>query len=160
MVKVQPPASRGGLFTKDDFDIDLAADTVTCPAGTTVPIGRADDGSGTARFGRRCTGCPLRASCTTAAAGRTISIHRHEALLAAQRARQSDPHWADDYRGTRPKVERKLAHKIRRGGRRARRRGLARVDADWNLLGGAINLARLATLGARNVAGAWQIAPA
>lgn len=37
MVKVQPPAARGGMFTKDDFDVDLDAETVTCPAGRTGP---------------------------------------------------------------------------------------------------------------------------
>lgn len=50
MVKVQPPARRGGRFSKDDFDVDLDAGTVTCPSGQSVPIVRSDDGSGTARF--------------------------------------------------------------------------------------------------------------
>lgn len=160
MVKVQPPARRNGMFSKDDFDVDLQAGTVSCPAGQTAPIVRSDDGSGTARFGNRCQSCPLRGSCTTAAKGRSISVHRHEALLAAARVEQQDPAWGDDYRATRPKVERKLAHKLRRSGRRARRRGQARVDADWNLLGGAINLARLTALGVRTINGTWQIAPA
>lgn len=160
MVKVQPPARRDGMFSKDDFDIDLEAGTVTCPSGQTASIVRSVDGLGTARFGGRCQSCPLSGSCTTAVKGRSISVHRHEALLAAARAEQQDPAWGDDYRATRPKVERKLAHKLRRSGRRARRRGQARVDADWNLLGGAINLARLTALGARTINGTWQIAPA
>jgi hypothetical protein len=160
MVKVQPPARRNGRFSKDDFDIDLDADTVRCPAGQTAAIVRSVDGSGTARFGGRCQSCPLRDQCTTAVKGRSISVHRHEALLATARAEQQDPAWGDNYRATRPKVERKLAHKLRRSGRRARRRGQARVDADWNLLGGAINLARLTALGARTINGTWQIAPA
>lgn len=160
MVKVQPPARRSGMFSKDDFDVDLDADTVRCPAGQTTQIVRSDDGSGTARFAGRCRSCPLRGSCTTAAKGRSISVHRHEALLAKARVEQQNPDWSDNYRATRPKVERKLAHKLRRSGRRARRRGQDRIDADWNLLGGAINLARLTALGARNVNGTWQIAPA
>ena len=159
MVKVQPPAPRGGRFTKDDFTIDLAADTVTCPAGQTVTIRRRDDRSGVARFAPWCAGCPLRTRCTDAAAGRSVSIHRHEALLAEARRRQQDPAWQADYRATRPKVERKLAHAMRRG-RTARRRGRAKVDADFNLLGSGLNLARLATLGVRHLAGRWQTAPA
>jgi hypothetical protein len=158
-VKTQPPAGRGGKFSKGEFDIDLVADTVSCPAGTTVPIVRSSDGSGTASFGRRCTTCPLRGRCTDAAAGRKITVHRHEALLARQRARGADPDWVADYRATRPKVERKLAHLVRRG-RRARRRGLQRVDADWNLLAGAVNLARLATQGVRHDGDRWATAPA
>ncbi len=35
----------------------------------------------------------------------------------------------------------------RHGGRRARVRGRAKVNADFNLLAAAVNLARLATLG-------------
>ena len=157
-VKSQPPAARDGKFSKDEFDIDLDDDTVTCPAGNTVPIIRYDDGSGVARFGSRCDDCPLRGRCTDAARGRNVTVHRHEALLARQRARGADPDWAGDYRATRPKVERKLAHLVRRG-RRARRRGLQRVDADWNLLAGAVNLARLATLGLRYDGGGWETSP-
>lgn len=159
--KVKPPpvVARNGKYSKDDFDIDLDADTVTCPAGNTVPIVRSADGSGKARFAARCQSCPLRERCTDAAGGRAVSVHRHEALLARQRARAADPDWVADYRATRPKVERKLAHLVRRG-RRARRRGLDRVDADWTLLAGAVNLARLATLDVRYRTGAWSTAPA
>ena len=73
----------------------------------------------------------------------------YEHQLAAARVRQADPDLAADYRTTRPKVERKLAHLVRRrhGGRRVRVRGLAKVAADFNLLAAAVNLARLGVLG-------------
>jgi hypothetical protein len=157
-VKCQPPSSRNGKFSKDEFAVDLDAQTVSCPAGATVPIVRASDGSGVAHFAAHCAWCPLRSRCTDAARGRNVTIHRHEALLARQRERGRDADWLADYRATRPKVERKLAHLIRRG-RRARRRGLQRVDADWALLAGAVNLARLATLRLHHTPGGWQIAP-
>lgn len=159
MFKVQPPASRGGLFTKDDFAIDLDADVVACPAGQIAVIARAEDGSGVARFGSRCDGCLKRAQCTTAKSGRTISIHPREALLVRVRREQQDPQWQADYRATRPKVERKLAHMLR-AGRRAQRRGLDKVDVDWSLTGTGVNLARMAAQGLRNIAGSWQIASA
>ena len=158
MVKTQPPPNKAGRFTKNDFFIDLDAMTVTCPAEHTVPLRRADSGRGQARFGPLCHDCPLRADCTDAANGRTIGITEHEELLAAQRTRQADPDWLADYRATRPKVERKLAHLVRRG-RKARRRGLQRVDADWNLLAGAANLARMVTLGLHHDGNGWQTAP-
>ena len=65
------------------------------------------------------------------------------------RAATRDPAWRADYRATRPKVERKLAHLVRRrhGGRRARVRGRLKVGADFALLAAAVNLARLAVLG-------------
>lgn len=158
MVKTQPPVNKAGRFTKDDFDIDLDQMTVTCPAAHTVPLRRADSGRGQARFGSLCAGCPLRTSCTDAANGRTVGIKQHEELLVAQRARQRDSGWLDDYRATRPKVERKLAHLIRRG-RKVKRRGLQRVDADWNLLAGTVNLARMVALGLHHDGHGWQTAP-
>jgi hypothetical protein len=54
------PAVRGG-FTADDFTVDLAAGTVTCPNATTRPI----SATGVATFGALCRACPLRSRCTT-----------------------------------------------------------------------------------------------
>ena len=164
-LKVQAPLAPAGQFTKDRFDINLDAGTVTCPNRVTVAIrlvrGHARH-AGKAEFGPACATCPLAAQCTTAKAGRTITIGHHEARLAAARLRQTDPAWKADYRATRPKVERKIAHLMRRrhGGRRARMRGRARVAADFNLLAAALNLARLATLGAVHTVTGWQATPA
>jgi len=154
MVTAQVPTAPGGRFAKDQFRIDLEAQTVTCPARVTVAVIPARRGGGRARFGAACSVCPLRQACTTSVRGRVVAIHPHEATLAAARARQRDPGWRADYRATRPKVERKLAHLLRRrhGGRRARVRGLLRVAQDWKLLAAAVNLARFAVLGLRSTA--------
>ena len=151
-LKIQAPVAPGGHFTKDQFRIDLAVDTVTCPAQRTVPIVYNADPRhrhhGQASFGPACVRCPLRGQCTSAAAGRTVTITAYKAELAAARARQADPDRAADYRATRPKVERKLAHLVRRhGGRRVRVRGLVKVAADFSLLAAAVNLDRLGVLG-------------
>jgi len=152
-VKIQAAVAPRGHFTKDQFQIDLAAGTVTCPAQRAAPIvynpNPRHRHHGQASFGPACTTCPLRDQCTSAQAGRTITITAYEQELAAARARQADPDRAADYRATRPKVERKLAHLVRRrhGGRRVRVRGLAKVAADFNLLAAAVNLARLGVLG-------------
>ena len=77
------------------------------------------------------------------------------------RARQRDPDWITDYRATRPKVERKIAHLMRRrhGGRRARVRGTTKIAADFALLAAAVNLARLAALAVASVPGSgWATA--
>jgi len=159
--KTQAPTAAGGLFSKDRFGIDVAAMTATCPAGVSAPIRapRNGDGGGIAYFGQACAGCSLRSQCTTAKAGRTVSVGPHEQALADARARQTDPAWVADYRATRPKVERKLAHLMRRrhGGRRARVRGTDRVDADFRFLAGAVNLARLAVLNVRRTANGWAV---
>jgi Transposase DDE domain/Transposase domain (DUF772) len=156
-VKTAPPSAPGGLFAKDRFVIDLAAGTVTCPAGNTAVISFWPSGTGSAHFGQACAACPLREACTTAKDGRTVTISAHEELIQAQRERCADPAFAADYRATRPKVERKLAHLVRRrhGGRRARARGKRNVGADFNLLAAAQNLARLAALGLRSTANGW-----
>jgi hypothetical protein len=147
--KTQPSPGRRGRFSKDAFTVDLDDDTVTCPAGVTIGIRRDRRGDGQAAFGGACSDCRLRAQCTDAKDGRTVAVTRYERHLAAARRRQQDPEWQADYRATRPKVERKIAHLMRRrhGGRRARMRGARKVDADFNLLAAAVNVARLAVLG-------------
>jgi Transposase DDE domain/Transposase domain (DUF772) len=162
MVTTQIPTAPGGRFAKDQFQVDLQAQTLTCPARVTVAISPTRRGGGRAWFGAACSVCPLRDACTSSAKGRVVTIHPHEAQLATTRARQRDPVWLADYRATRPKVERKLAHLLRRrhGGRRARVRGLVRVTQDWKLLAGAVNLARFAALGLRSTSTGWQVQPA
>ena len=149
--KTQQPVAAGGRFAKDRFDINLRHDTVRCPAGHTAPI-RRNKQTGTASFWPYCTHCPLRQQCTTTPDGRTITVGAYEQQLAAARARQRDPDWITDYRATRPKVERKIAHLMRRrhGGRRARVRGTTKIAADFALLAAAVNLARLAVLALAN----------
>jgi IS5 family transposase len=156
--KVQPPVAPGGRFTKADFAIDLGTRTVTCPAGRVASL-RAAGREAVASFGPACAGCPLAIRCTSSAAGRTITVGPHEAALVRARAAQRDPAWLADYRATRPKVERKIGHLMRRrhGGRRARVRGRSRVGADYALLAAAVNLARLAVLGLVRSGGSWAV---
>jgi Transposase DDE domain/Transposase domain (DUF772) len=154
--KVQPPVAPGGRFAKDKFQIDLDAGTVTCPAGHTVTLKPAGAGQ-IAHFAQTCAGCPLAARCTSSKQGRSIYLGPYEAQLARARHRQADPTWKADYQATRPKVERKISHLMRRkpGGRRARVRGKPKVTADFNLLAAAVNLARLAALGVASQQGSW-----
>jgi hypothetical protein len=161
--KVQPPVAPAGRFTKDRFTIDLDAGTVTCPNQVTTairPISEHPRHAGKADFGKHCIDCPLRAQCTASKTGRQITISRWETHLSTARTRQTDPSWKADYRATRPKVERKIAHLMRRrhGGRRARMRGLLRVAADFSLLAAGTNLARLATLGLAASPRGWALA--
>ncbi len=157
--RTQPPSAPAGKFGKDRFDVDLDADTVTCPNDVTVSIRRGVHGDGIAYFAEHCTGCSARGACTDATGGRTIRVGVFEAALGRARQRQADPAWQADYRANRPKVERKLGHLMRRrhGGRRARMRGRPKVDADFNLLAAATNLARLAVLRLRSTPAGWAV---
>ncbi|MGH3264338.1 MAG: transposase [Trebonia sp.] len=106
--------------------------------------------------------CPLAQKCTTPATGPTVQVGPHEQQLAAARARQSDPAWKADHTSTRPKVERKIAHLMRRrhGGCRARVRGKPKVAADFALLAAAVILHRLAVLRLAPKPGGWQASTA
>jgi Transposase DDE domain len=88
------PAVPGG-FTIDDFTVDEEQGTVTCPNGVTRPV----SGNRTVTFGAACAGCPLRARCTTAKDGRSMTIRPHEDLLRDARAQARTPQFK---RATRP----------------------------------------------------------
>jgi Transposase domain (DUF772)/Transposase DDE domain len=147
------PAVEGG-FTLDDFTLDQATRTVTCPAGITRQI--------TARnaviFGTACRGCPLRQRCTTAKNGRTLHLHEHEDLLRAARAT-----WAglrEDYTRHRPHVERAIAQTATWRGRRVklRYRGTASNNAWLKRRTAALNLRNLLSRGLARHAGTWTLA--
>ena len=146
------PAVAGG-FTADDFTVDEAAGTATCPHGVT----RSISATRAVTFGAACRGCPLRSRCTTAAGGRSLHLHQHDALQRAHRARAADPDFQATYRRHRPMVERSLAW-LTRGNRRVPYRGVAKNDAWLHLRVAAIDLRRLLTLGLTGTDGSWAIA--
>ena len=74
-IKVQAPSAQTGHFAKDAFDIDLDAQTVTCPAGVLVRIRKTPDGGGMASFAESCAVCLMRSRCTDAKEGRNVRIH-------------------------------------------------------------------------------------
>ncbi len=150
------PAVEGG-FTTDDFTVDEAAGTVTCPAGLTRLI--------TARraviFGAACRTCPLRSRCTTAKEGRTLHLHPRDALLRAARADwAAQPALRESYRKHRPNVERVISQIASRGGRRLklRYRGTTRNNAWLKNRTAALNLRNLISRGLDHQNGAWALA--
>jgi hypothetical protein len=145
------PVVPGG-FTLDDFIVDEAAGTATCPHGITRPISRTR----VVTFGAVCRGCPLRARCTTAERGRSLHLHPHDALQRTHRTRAADPDFQADYRRHRPMVERSIAW-VTHGNRRVRYRGVFKNDAWLHLRVAAINLRRLLTLGLTGTDGHWAL---
>jgi IS5 family transposase len=141
-------------LNRDHFRIDHTARTVTCPGGHTVPISP----TGSATFGARCRGCPLRSRCTTAAEGRHLNIGPHDAELVAARAAWNDGDFAADYRHHRPMVERSLAWLVAKGNRRVPYRGLERNQHWLETRVAAINLRRLITLGLERTEHSWTLA--
>ncbi|HET7720740.1 MAG TPA: IS1182 family transposase [Acidimicrobiales bacterium] len=146
------PAVPGG-FGRDDFTVDHETNAVTCPAGVTVTFGR----SLKAHFGSRCTGCPMRARCTTSPKGRTLSLNLYDVELEAARRRAETEEFQLIYRRWRPMVERTIAWVVARDNRRLRYRGVAR-NHQWLLTRtAALNLRRLVNLGLGHN-GRWVLA--
>jgi IS5 family transposase len=136
------PAVPSG-FSIDDFTIDTGAGTVTCPQGFTVPI----NPTGTARFGPRCRGCPVRDRCTTSRAGRDVNVHPQHDLMKAARQDSRTEEFQLTYRRHRPMVERSIAWLVAAGHRRVRYRGVARNRLGLAHRVAAINLRRAINLG-------------
>lgn len=147
------PAVPDG-FTIDDFTIDLAARTVTCPNQITTHI----TVNSHATFGVKCRGCPVRERCTTSVNGRVIKINEHHHLLAAARAHALTTEFIEPYRQHRPMVERSIAWLVRRGNRKVRYRGIARNRIGLANRCAAINIRRLINLGATWNTDHWHLA--
>jgi DDE family transposase/transposase-like protein DUF772 len=151
-----------GGYSLDDFAIDTAAGTVTCPAGHRVVLGEASG----IHMQRRavftgCGTCPLRERCTTAKAGRVITIRpNHDQQAAARHRAATDPDWQAAYRRWRPPVERVIAWITGGGNRRLRYRGAIKNDAWLNTRAAALNLRTMINLGLHRTNEGWALTQA
>lgn len=130
-------AHNAGLFTKQDFTIDLAAGTVRCPAGQLAVI----QGEKVHFSTPACRACPQRSKCQkpTAKEGRAISISPNEPLLQHLTAHSKTAAGRERLRKRVP-VEHALAHQRNRRGRFARYRGVAKNDFDAQRIAAVNNL--------------------
>ena len=137
---------------KDDFVIDLAAGSCTCPAGqvthTSVPAGKGTDAAGRVHRlqafqfdGAVCRVCPLRSQCVAAKGrkGRRVLIHPQEALLQQARALHQSAGY-DQYRKRRVAAEHRLARLVQLGIRQARYFGQAKTKFQLYLAATVANL--------------------
>lgn len=147
------PAIEGG-FTRDDFKVDHQAGTVTCPQGHVATIAP----KGSATFGKRCQGCPLRTRCTTAKDGRVLHISAHDSELVEARRAWTAGEFTDDYRQHRPMVERSISWLVGKHHRRVRYRRAEANQAQLALRVAAINLRRLVNLGLDHTGTTWAVA--
>jgi IS5 family transposase len=154
LVKPWPikPAVEGG-FTVDDFVIDHAAGTATCPAGVTRQI----TNNGNVTYGIACRGCPLAARCTNSARGRKLVVGKHDLLQREHRKRATDEGFQAVYRQHRPMVERSIAW-LTRGNRRVPYRGVEKNNNWLHHRAAALNLRRLLTMGLTIRNGTWAVA--
>lgn len=149
LVPVHSSSPKDGAIAKEEFAIDLATDTVTCPRGKTAPIYKSRPrrpnrklrpsrpkatGDRVARFARAdCEPCPLRQRCAPGGR-REIRISRREDLRQAALQALSDPRERDHLKRTRPGIERLLGLIVYRyRGRKSRYLGARKstLQAVW-----------------------------
>ena len=130
------PTRNGDRFTKEDFQLDLDAETITCPNGITLPVILGQTVSFPAGS---CESCELRASCTTSTSGRSVHIASNESLLMQLREALASPGGRERLR-ERVAVEHSLAHVSQRQGHRARYRGVRKNTFDLRRTGAIMNL--------------------
>jgi hypothetical protein len=131
LVKERPPelevyckawrVTNGERFPKTEFALDWQRGLMRCPAGVVMPF----EAGGVVRFPKKtCAACSLRERCTkSTTAGRSVSVHPDERLLAELRERQSTPEGRKKLR-ERVGVEHSLAHIGHWQGYRARYEGV------------------------------------
>ena len=143
-------------FPKNDFHLDLAAGSCTCPAGQVthaiVPAGKRTDRAGRVyrlqafQFdGAVCGVCPLRSQCIAAQGrqGRRVLIHPQEGMLQQARALQQSADY-DEYRARRVVVEHRLARLVQLGIRQARYFGRVKTKFQLYLAATVANLTLVA----------------
>jgi transposase len=128
---VKPQETK--YFTPDDFQLDEAGRTLTCPAGqqtTTRKRNRHDTAWAYVFPQSACAACAQREKCLgklPKGHGRSVNKNDYAAEYAAARAKAQTPEYAE-VRQLHRKVERKLGEVVRHhGGRRARCRGQPKV---------------------------------
>lgn len=146
------PVVPGG-FVRDDFSVDHAQRSVTCPAGHVARLSK----KGAARFAPHCVTCPLRSRCTKAVA-RSFTVSEHDAELVAARAAWGDEELRATYRKHRPMAERSISWLVAKGNRRLRYRGVERNEAWAHRRVAALNLRKLVVLGLTRSDGNWVLA--
>lgn len=140
----KPWTSRNGdRFPKHAFTMRLAEGLVTCPAQQTASI---VPGRSTVQFAAdTCQACALRAACTTAVGGRSISLHPQEAMLQQLRATMHTPEGRTTLR-QRTTVEHSLARLDHIQGKKARYKGTRKNTLDVRRCATITNLQSLARM--------------
>jgi transposase len=152
---VGPDTSAGERFPQSVFCINWQAKTVTCPQGRTSiswSAQRKNSGTNLARVhfaAADCTGCPVRAKCTTAAVngkwGRSLTLlpAAQQQVLETRRAEQLTEPWQHRYH-IRAGIEATISQVIRHTGiRRTRYTSVDKTHLGHLLAATAANIVRI-----------------
>ena len=127
LISKAPVPKDTGKLSKDEFNVDLEKEKVTCPEGkTTTRCYKSKNSEGeitkTFVFSKEaCQACPRKDECTNAKnTGRCISVGPYEEYLQKARKIQKTEEFKKIYNQRRPPIERKIAELIYHGLRKAR----------------------------------------
>lgn len=139
-VKVRSAVNKNGMFTKDEFDINLEEGKITCPSGNVAvfePDREIKDSGLPVNFnGKICKDCPQRDKCTKSKTGRTVTINKNEKDILNAKIEQRTDKFKADY-SKRANGERTISELTKHGGRQGRYVGLHKTN--WQILIAAIN---------------------
>ena len=148
------PTSPLKPYEKDNFTLDDAEQTVTCPAGQTSALGK----TGQVHFSKKvCTVCPFHGECNPSGKGRSLTIGPHEILQRNLRAAARSGSW-DDFLRFRCKIEHTIARFIRWAGRKGRYFGTVKKGFQMIIGGIGYNLEKLGKAHAQQRASRGQLA--
>ena len=122
---------RRGIFADDRFIYDKETDTYGCPAGKRLKrksLHEARQGIDYAASKKECGICELQPQCTKNKAGRTVKRHLRQQEIDYMRALAGSAQSKKDIKTRQHLMERSFARAKRFGFKRARWRGLWRVQ--------------------------------
>lgn len=139
-VKVRGAVNKNGMYTKDEFEINLEEGKIKCPAGNIAdfnPNAEIKESGLPVKFDSElCKECPLRDKCTKSKTGRTVTINKNEKDILNAKAYQKTDEFKGDY-PRRCNGERTISELTKHGGRQGRYIGLQKTS--WQILMAAIN---------------------
>jgi transposase len=146
-------------FKLDDFQVDLEQGQATCPAGKRSVSMQVREEAGRSRrymfaFGQQCLKCPSYGVCTQAKQGRTIQYDEYHPYIQQRRTEMETETFRQAMQ-RRPPIEGTLSQLVRQGIRRARYRGLRRVDLQLIFTAVGANLKRLCQVWASGKRPSW-----
>lgn len=137
---------RASIFSEEHFVYDSIADVYRCPAGRELKRRRTSKGRGSVEYKcskKVCNACELRAQCTHSRHGRTISRHQRQEELDAMREQAKSKASRQDIKRRQWVMEGSFARSTRYGYKRARWRGLWRVELQELLIATLQNILAL-----------------
>lgn len=133
-------------FSKYDFRIDWETKTCYCPSGQSTTKTYTNKKSGVATAfvfpNSQCSVCSMRGQCTAEGKGRLVSLHIEEQKRRDIIEQTQTPEFKAMYRN-RSKIERKVAHVMRRGMRKSRYMGKQKTLTQLAFRAAGVNIKRI-----------------